>query len=514
MSLSGRLAEHIRTTPDAVAVTDGPITMSYRQFGTAVAIAAACIADCAPGAVGLFTPRSAEGVVGYWAVLCSGRTLVPLPPEGPASRIAEIAELAGVSMVLCSGRPGLLAAPPRPARAPLPGAEVDLSALLLDVLSAPESAAADPAGLLGRKPADPAYILFTSGSTGAPKGVCIPPSALTAYAESANLSLRVGPGARVSHNFDYAFDPSVLDVVVSLANGATVMVPSTGERLRPVAYVNRAELTHWASVPSLISLARRTGSLQPESMPGLRSSAFMGEPLVAAQATAWGSAAHRSQIVNAYGPTELTVTCTEHVTQAGAQEWPQTRNGTVPIGRVYPGLEWGLLDGDDSTGELVVRGSQRLSTYLDPRNNRDRFASRALDGSWRPESSTTVQHDWAYRTGDLVEVVGDVLVHLGRVDRQVKLRGRRVELAEVEAVLRRVLASEAVVAVEGAGESARLVALIANPEPAPHLLAAVADELPGYMVPFRYEAVAELPLDERGKIDHRRARALLGLSPA
>jgi len=518
LALADRLEQAVRAGPDGSAVEDDRTCLSYGEFYNVAHGLALELAALPPGSLLLSMDRSVEGVVAYWAAFLAGRRLTPVSPSWPADRRTALARAVGAHHTLVASTPAGAAA------------EIDVS-LALDRLRGqrPRTTARHRAD----DGAD-AYVLFTSGSTGRPKGVRISRAALTAYVDAATGSAGLGPGDRASHNIDYTFDPSIYDVFVTLGSGATLCVPQRGEQLRPVAFVTRARLTHWCSVPSLIGLADRLGSLAPDAMPTLRRSMFLGEALLRSDAQRWRQAAPRSVLVNAYGPTELTNTCFEYRWELGA-ELPETGNGTVPIGHANPGQDWGLLDAaGSSSGELVVRGVQRLTSYLDTEDNTGRFARRVpLDGSadsgWRPADvvaeageSATVDAGLAYRTGDLVEVTEQGLVHLGRTDRQVKLRGQRVEPAEVEHLLRQLLGLERVtVFPERQGAQARLVAVVEAASPAgstretdgqeayrradPWQEAPPAGELrgrmPAHLIPARWVALSRFPVNARGKLD-------------
>jgi amino acid adenylation domain-containing protein len=560
--LAERLDQVARAGPDRVAVEDERTSLTYQEFVDVAHGLALELASMPRGSVLLSMDRSAEGVVAYWAALLAGRRITPVSPSWPASRSASLARTVGATCVLIassgsSGRALSSGGPVVPGGAEIvPGAaEIDVS-LALDRFRGQ----AAPQACFDAVPdhAD-AYVLFTSGSTGRPKGVRISRAALTAYVHAAARNAGLRPGDRVSHNIDYTFDPSIIDVFVTLGSGATVCVPHQSERLRPVAFVNRAQLSHWCSVPSLIGLADRLGSLAPAAMPTLRHSIFLGEALLRSDAELWRRAAPHSVVVNSYGPTEVTNACFEYHVEIGAAI-PDTDNGTVPIGTVYPGLDWGILDAPDSegtAGELVVRGVQRLTSYLDVEDNANRFAewvpvaspgreSHAKAGRWRAVGSVDAQDEsagvpaeLAYRTGDLVRVTPDGLLHLGRVDRQVKVRGRRVEPAEVEHLLRGILVGVSRVAVfaERRGMRTRLAAVVevdagsealpgstreagddgefwrADPWQAAPTAAELRELMPAHLTPARWVALSRFPVSARGKLDLDRIRGMAALEP-
>jgi non-ribosomal peptide synthetase component F len=319
----------------------------------------------------------------------------------------------------------------------------------------------------------------------------------------------------VSQVFDLTFDPSVRDMFTAWGSGAALVVPSGNDILAPVRFVNRARVTHWCSVPSVVSFAMRLRGLAPGSMPTLRWSVFCGEALTLSQAEAWQAAAPDSALENSYGPTEVTITCTGYRLPEQVERWPRPANGTVPIGTMYPALET-LIVGDDGTraedGELCVRGPQRFPGYLDPDDNAGRFVT--LDGeraSGYDGSVPLTEQHW-YRTGDRVRVEGGQLVHHGRLDHQVKIRGYRVELGEIEAALRAQpgVRDAFVVAVAGMdGELDLEAAYTGVTQDADVLLAGLRTRLPSYMVPRGVTAFDQLPLNPNGKVDRAALAASL-----
>lgn len=456
-----------------------------------------------PARIGLLAARCPLAYAGYLAAQRLGATVVPLNPAFPAARNAAITRAAHLDLVL--------AQQDTPGQDPLPAPVVRADARLAtcDYGSAP----ALPSSTAG--PGDLAYILFTSGSTGTPKGVPIQHRNVSAYLRHVIPGYGLGPGARLSQVFDLTFDPSVRDMFIAWGSGATLVVPSSNDVLAPARFVKRARLTHWCSVPSVVSLAMRLRGLAPGSMETLRWSVFCGEALTLGQAEAWRAAAPNSALANAYGPTEATITCTEYRLPEQVSRWPRPANGTVPIGTVYPALE-ALIVGDDGTrsadGELCVRGSQRFPGYLDPADNIGRFVvfdgarASAYDGS----APLTEQH-W-YRTGDRVRVEGGQLVHHGRLDHQVKIRGYRVELGEIEAALRAQpgVRDAFVVAVAGLDGALDLEAAYTGvTQDAEVLLAGLRAKLPSYMVPRGVTAFERLPLNPNGKVDRAALAASL-----
>jgi acyl-CoA synthetase (AMP-forming)/AMP-acid ligase II len=216
-------------------------------------------------------------------------------------------------------------------------------------------------------------------------------------------------------------------------------------------------------------------------------------------------------VENLYGPTELTITCSGYRLPAERDRWPETSNGTVPIGQVLPHLDGVLLDEDGAAtddGELCVRGGQRFSGYLDPRDDAGRFV-RYERGRAVVTAESPLPGDW-YRTGDRVRLEHGEWVHSGRLDDQVKIHGYRIELGEIESVLRGHPAVHDVVvlALPAGKDSIGLYALYTGePVEAADLAALVSRKLPPYMLPERFAYVDHLPTNTSGKIDRRRIAA-------
>ncbi|MGW7047723.1 amino acid adenylation domain-containing protein [Streptomyces avermitilis] len=458
-----------------------------------------------PRRVGLLASRSVTAYAGYLAVLRAGATVVPLNPEHPSARTCDIVEAAGLELVL--------------ADAPAAGADLGVPVLVAgpEELAALAALADDPVPELPDAqtgPDDIAYIIFTSGSTGAPKGVPILHRNISAYLAHVAPRYGIEPGSRLSQSFELTFDGSVHDLFVAWAGGGTLVVPMRSQLLSPVKTINSLRLTHWFSVPSLISFASRLGTLRPGSLPTLRWSIFGGEPLTLAAAREWRAAAPDSRLEVLYGPTELTISCTAYRFPDDPADWPKTPNGTAPIGTCYPFLDLLLLDADDrpsDSGELYVRGPLRFPGYLDPANNAGRFLTSAQHPA--AEEALTDRH-W-YRTGDRVAMRDGHLVHLGRTDHQVKIRGHRIELGEIEAMLRHLpgVRDAIVLAVPAPDGEPELEAAVSGTGCVPdRLYSALGDRLPPYMLPRRIAVLDQLPLNPNGKIDRQALLAELGRS--
>jgi len=478
VDLLSLFARSVAAYPDEPAVVCGEESITYDEldaWSRALAARLRSVGEAVPRRVGLWAMRSFADYAGYLAILRIGATVVPLSPDFPSERTARICEAAQLDAIIGRDEDGV------PESAPT---------------GRPDLPAVTPS------PDDVAYILFTSGSTGNPKGVPISHRNVSAYLAHVLDRYALGPGCRLSQTFALTFDPSVFDVFAALSTGATAVLPRPGDLLDPVRYVTEQGITHWFSVPSLISVARQLSKLDASSMPDLRISTFIGEQLTREQAEAWAAAAPRSIVENVYGPTEVTVACTVYQLPADRADWPETDNATIPIGLPHRDTDVAITE----DGELLLRGPQRFAGYLQAEDDRGRFLPE--DG---PGGPITAEH-W-YRTGDRVQRLDDgCLVHRGRLDTQVKLNGYRMELGEIEAALRadRRVVDCVVLVVDKPGEAPALHAAYSGEWIAPReIIAGLRRTLPDYMVPRRFTRLDDVPRNANGKTDRRAVLRLL-----
>lgn len=507
-------AESVSVHSGLPAVEAPEVVLSYTELAERAEALAAYLVRTAgrvPRRIGLLAGQDLVAVVGYLAVQRLDAVMVPLNPAYPVARNATVCRIAGVDTVMAS--------PAGSAQCDA-GLGGDLTAVLR--ISEAELLGLPPAGdVLPPRAAttdDLAYVMFTSGSTGVPKGVPTRHRNISPYIEHNRRRYEVEPGSRLSNTFDLTFDPSVFDLIVTWAGGGTLVVPGPRELLTPVDYLIQRRITHWFSVPSVISVCADLGTLPDGTDPAatatsLRHSVFIGEPLTHGQAEAWRRVAPQGAIHNSYGPTEVAVACAEYRLPADPADWPSTSNGTLPIGAVYPHLEFVVLDdrGEPAReGELCVRGGQRMDGYLDSADDLGSFLLAGPSGvdEYLGQGPLTPEH--YYRTGDLVSWEDDVLVCLGRRDNQVKVHGYRVELGEIEAALRRHPGvRQAVVLATPSGADNELTGYYTGPDPGASTVRRwLRTQVPPHMVPRRCVHCETLPLTVNGKIDRRALSAL------
>jgi amino acid adenylation domain-containing protein len=354
-----------------------------------------------------------------------------------------------------------------------------------------------------------AYLLFTSGSTGTPKGVMVSHRNVRHYVEWTGRRYSITKADRVSQTFDMTFDLSAHDMFAAWERGACVCCPSQKAMIKPGRFIRDSRLTIWFSVPSTAVFMKRFGELKPGLYPGLRLSLFCGEALPMDVAKAWSSAAPNSVVENIYGPTELTIACTAY--RWDAERSPgECEQGTVPIGEPFEGMKTLVADENlnevapGADGELLMTGPQlSLGYWQDKEKTAKAFVV--------PPGKSEVY----YRTGDRVRrpLDGKPMVYLGRMDNQIKILGHRVELGEIEAVIRQASGVDGVVAVgwpvTTSGADGIVVFLQADSADIKALQEDIKSRLPAYMVPKNIRLLPRFPLNANGKFDRKALLATL-----
>jgi len=318
--------------PDHTALEILDRRLSYAELRTAAERMSAAMVDKLgrpPARVGVLTSRSLASYVGCLAALRLGAVYVPLNTAVPAVRNLTISRAAGLDLTVIDESSGDGLDEYR--------AKCDIA--LLD--GGAESDDIPP--VVRPAPEDIAYLMFTGGSTGVPKGVIIKHFNVDSFLYQNTRVHQFDEHSRVGQVFEMSFDGSLQPVWGAGASGGTLCVAQRSDVFTPVNFVRTRQLTHWMSVPSVVSFAMRLRALAPGSMPSLVGTMFGGEALTVELAAAWRAAAPNALIRNCYGPTEITVAMSSYEVPLDA-ELVETSNRTVPIGDVWPNSESILLD--------------------------------------------------------------------------------------------------------------------------------------------------------------------------
>ncbi|MEV0696239.1 non-ribosomal peptide synthetase, partial [Streptomyces sp. NPDC050388] len=458
-SLPELFTEQAGRTPDAVAVECGDRSLTYGELDAWSGRVAGWLRTRGVNRgsfVAVKLPRSVELVVALLAVTKAGAAYVPVDPEYPAERIAHILTDASPALVLDD--PAML----EQAEAPLEAVRVH--------------------------PRDPVYVIYTSGSTGRPKGVVVEHASVGAYLERAREVYPDASGTALLHS-SVAFDLTVTALYTPLVSGGRVILTELDEHAAEAGRPTFMKVTpsHLGLLEALPAQTSPSGTL----ITG-------GEALLGEALAAWRSAHPDATVINAYGPTEATVNCTDYRIAPGET----VPSGPVPIGRPFWNTRAYVLDDrlrpvpPGVTGELYVAGIVLARGY---HHRPDLTSERFTADPYGPPGTRM------YRTGDTARWTHTgQLVYTGRGDDQVKLRGFRIEPGEIQAVLMShpQVTQAAVIVREDRPGDQRLTAYVVGTT-TDDLHAHAAVHLPAYMVPSAFVSLDELPLTPNGKLDRR-----------
>jgi D-alanine--poly(phosphoribitol) ligase subunit 1 len=519
-NLANTIYRHSLNIPDAPAVVCRGQTLTYREFaGKAAQIAAVLCHSAAwqgpagnPPRVGILASRGIDACVALMGACWAGATYVPIGLKLPEERILTLLSLCNLSAIIADEEGAkllseqvLAACPPiviHTGKAPTTPVNAVVNLIALDDL--PTTLATEsptPPALMAAS--DTAYIIFTSGTTGVPKGVMISAGAARHYVAMITEKLGLQTSDRALETCELSFDFSVHNMFSTWEAGASLHILPATMVMNAVKFAQNSGLTVWNSVPSLAGMLRQIKALKPDSLSSLRLTVFGGEQLPEGAVTSWQSAAPNSTIFNLYGPTEATVFCLAQATPLSITPG----RAVVAIGEPLPGNEAAIFDAhgqtvaDGTPGELAIAGVQLADGYLGtPELSAARFPVR--DGK-----------RW-YLTGDLaIRDAAGTFHCLGRIDNQVKVMGYRVELEEVDAHLRLTSGADVVGSIAWPlvdGMAHGIVSFIGAPTiNSAGVIADLKRRIPPYMVPSRVIALEKMPLNQSGKVDRNALRQWL-----
>jgi amino acid adenylation domain-containing protein/non-ribosomal peptide synthase protein (TIGR01720 family) len=501
-SLPELFSRQAALTPDNVAIVCGHERLTYAELDEKASLLAGFLLNqgvCAETPIPLFVEGRPEMVVGVLGILKAGAVLVPLDRNLGAGRIQRI--LQGMSAPLILTQQALLGQLPR--NAP--------SAVLLDSQwSAIASGGARGRGTARVEPAQLAYVMYTSGSTGLPKGVMITHRGLANYVLwcARAYEMHKGEGSPVASPL--TFDLTITALLAPLAAGRPVTLLDRTSPIESLAAAlgREVQYTLLKITPAHLALLSRT--LPARAARASRALIVGGEALYGESLSFWRRHAPETRVINEYGPTEATVGCCTYSVRAGDSE-----EGSIPIGTPITNMRVYVLDRElrpvlaGVKGEICVAGMGLARGYW---HSAGMTAERFI-----PDPFAPVPGERLYRTGDVGWFDEAGVIHCGgRLDRQLKIRGYRVEPAEVEASIAATLGTDEI-AVDISQDSADrcLVAYLGRPAgvaSAAQLRQRLGDSLPAHMIPERVVVVDAMPLTQNGKVDREALRSEAGTS--
>jgi amino acid adenylation domain-containing protein len=491
------LAEYLETSaaqwPDRTAVVDpAGWRITYHQLNSqADALAGYLVARGVEHGdrVGVVLPKSVAAVVSLFGIMKAGAAYVPVDYTAPAERGKQILSDCQVKAVVVDER----------CRAMVPESCV--------VTVVPGSVAADGAGppAIPRHLGDLAYILYTSGSTGIPKGVMLTHENAVSFVDWCSTVFTPGETDRFSSHAPFHFDLSILDIYVAIKHGATLFLISEdlGKNPKELAkFIAASRLTVWYSTPSILTLLSQFGGLESHDATSLRLVLFAGEVFPVKHLRAVQKCWPHPEYYNLYGPTETNVCTFARI----PQQVPDDRETPYPIGFACSHCAPLVMDGD---GQPVADGGEGLLYISGP---------SVFQGYWnRPEINSTVfltydRQRW-YNTGDVVRwVPTEGYIYVGRRDRMVKRRGYRIELGEIERALylHTRVREAAVISTSDQDGGVRIIACLSchdgqNPSIV-EMKGFCGSNLPAYMNPDQFVFFAKLPRTSTDKVDYQSLR--------
>lgn len=510
------LHESALKTPDRTAVVWQNRTWSFAELEQQSNQLAhmLCEQGCLRGdRVAFCLAKSPAAYIAMHAALKTDCLYVPLDPQGPAKRLAQVIAASEPKVVLCSNQTMAMTTDAielsnrsdlRIGLLDLPADRSDVNASAFNASDIASMPTALPASHHGAD--DPAHILFTSGSTGTPKGVVITHANVVSFVNWGMRYFGITAEDKLSGHSPLFFDLSTFDTYAAIAAGAELHpVPPSLNMMAPalVRFIRQRELTQWFSVPSVLNYLKTFDAVEADSLPALKRLIWCGETLPTPTLRWLMSKLPNTQFTNLYGPTEATIASSYYTVPA----LPSTDAEPVPIGYPCDGESLHVLDDDGkqlpagTTGNLFIGGDG-----LSPGYWRDETKTGEVFYDANPELS---EFGRLYKTGDLAHIDTSGVTHFhGRADTQIKSRGYRIELGEIETALNAIdeLASGAIVAIDSGGFEGQLICCAYQLKTGQaldeeSLAIELRANLPSYMVPARWMRVTTMPSTANGKIN-------------
>lgn len=514
VNLFGVFEQAKNKAPDKTALVVDKVEYSYSSLHHSALQMAHLLQNCEGNQIGIFAGRSFSAYVGILGTLACGKTYVPLNTQFSAYRNQLILDLAQIKTLIVDlkglkqiqnqsegfSRDLVLVCP-----------EVDDNELpneLRDkfkILTKSSITSSLNKAILAQDDAI-AYIIFTSGSTGIPKGVPVSHKNVWSYIDYLSKRYDIGPEDRFSQVSDLTFDASVHDMYLCWYVGASLYPIPENVLMAPAKFIKENQLTTWFSIPSLLLFMKRFKMLKPNSFPSIRYSLFGGESLPKSLALEWQEAAPNSIIENQYGATEITIGLS-HYRLPKQEDEVETHNGVVSLGHIFTTQEYRLINENnqviETEGEICLTGTQITTGYWQnlERTEESYFKFPGDDRIW-------------YKTGDILRLKNGNLFYISRKDFQVKVRGFRIELDEINLAVKDFTEVDWVYTLPYPVKNGLADHLYCFVEETVNqskmdILQHLRRKLTAYMVPKEIIFVKNFPLNPNGKIDPKQLIELI-----
>jgi amino acid adenylation domain-containing protein len=429
-----------------------------------------------PVCIGIYTLDSIWTYAAILAISISGASYLPLNPKFPKQKIKQVIEESELKLILSENK-------------------LNISQKVKEVIIDTKTTRREQAKHLVNQ--DLAYLLFTSGTTGDPKGVPVSKKNCEAFFSTIEKDFIFLPQDKFLQPYELSFDVSVFSIFAAWNCGACIyVVPDEGFKyLNCLTFLKDHDITVCSMVPTVLQYVEKY--LHEFSFPKLRLSFFSGDKLYQHLTKKWQKIAPNAQIISCYGPSETTIVCTSYLWQEQIAD-QEAVNNIVPLGKAFAGMDYLMVDENnlivkDGIAELCFCGDQVISAYLHQKNE-ERFFK--FEGKRY------------YKTGDLAQVnTNGNLIFCGRKDTQVKINGFRVELLEIENAIFELTKKNCVVISKIENDMTLLIALIETKSIDIALIKIqLSETIPAYMIPSQFLSLEKFPLNLNGKIDRQQLK--------
>lgn len=460
--------------PKTLAVEQGVSFYTYEDFTNIVLnLTKKILAEKATPIVAIVGEKDILSYTSMFSVLYSGGTYVPISANLPLNKTIKIINSTKIDLIICKSGVAQLLKKKFPSKKFF--TQKDLSNH--KCFSIPKI----------KTKKKTAYIMFTSGSTGNPKGVCISRSSLDHYIKWFNKNIKIKKSEKCSQFPEIGFDLSVADIYGTLCSGGTLCPANSNySKVFPGRFLAQKKISCIVCVPSLIDIINNSGDLKIKNFSSIKKVFFCGEPLLKKHAKNLFRVNKKIKIINSYGPTEATVSCTKKLITP--TDLKKNKFNSLPLGKPIDGVKIRLLNNNKYSkkeGEIVIFGKQVAMGYLNEKENKNKFFISKKEGAY-------------FKTGDYAEIVNGEMYFKNRLDTQVKIKGHRIELDEINNYLNRfglenvhtIILMEKIISFYSDKFKFNRNSLIKY----------LKKNIPEYMIPNYLLKIKKFPLNQNGKV--------------